>query len=248
MRGLTGKVAIVTGALGDLGYASAQRLAEEGVATAIFDIKPDDDRRAEKIGAHYFQVDTTNEPQIEKACQAVKQKLGPVNVLVNCAARFIFKGIDATPEDWQQITAVNLTGASLMAKHVVPQMRDAGSGSIINFSSISGFVGQANFATYNATKFGIRGLTACWAQDLAPDNIRVNSLCPGYIYTSAFVDSCKSLELDEQQEYARAAAMHLAGRLGKPEEVAAGVAFLASEDATFMTGSDLVIDGGYLAK
>ena len=127
-------------------------------------------------------------------------------------------------------------------------MKAAGGGSIINFSSVSGFVGQASFATYNATKFAIRGLTKCWAQDLAPFGIRVNSLCPGYIYTSAFVNSCRDLGLDIEAEDRRAAALHLLGRQGQPEEVAAAAAFLASDEASFITGSDLLVDGGYLAK
>jgi len=136
----------------------------------------------------------------------------------------------------------------LMAKYIVPQMKNNGGGSIINFSSVSGFVGQSNFATYNATKFAIRGLTKCWAQDLAPFGIRVNTLCPGYIYTKAFINSCEKLGLDMEEENKRASAMHLLNRQGKVEEVAAAAAFLASDDASFITGSDLLVDGGYLAK
>lgn len=248
MKGLKGKTAIVTGGLGDLGYASAIRLQEEGCNVALFDLKSDDDKRAGKIGCAYFQVDIGNEKQIRQACEQVKNRFGLVTILVNTAAHFVFKSIDAAPEDWDAILRVNVMGTSLVAKHVVPQMKAAGQGSIINFSSVSGFVGQANFATYNATKFAIRGLTKCWAQDLAPFNIRVNSLCPGYIYTSAFVNSCKKLGLDIDEEDRRASEMHLLGRQGRPEEVAAATAFLASDDASFMTGSDLLVDGGYLAK
>ncbi len=248
MRGLKNKIVVITGGLGDLGYATAQRLAEEGCKIALLDVKPDDGDRSERVGAIFLQVDISREDEVRKACETIEKTLGPANVLINTAARFIFKSIDATAEDWDAVTSVNIRGTSLVTKHVVEQMKKNGEGSIINFSSVSGFVGQANFATYNATKFAIRGLTKCWAQDLAPFNIRVNALCPGYIYTSAFVDSCKKLGLDVEEENKRASAMHLLNRQGRPEELAAAAAFLASDDSTFMTGSDLVVDGGYLAK
>lgn len=247
MRGLTGKTAIVTGGLGDLGYAGAVRLVEEGCRVALFDVK-DDDGRAEALGATHHRVDLRDEAQIAGACEAVRQSLGPASILVNSAAAFVFRGVEAEAEEWERVLSVNVVGTSLVTKHVVPQMKGLGGGSVVNLSSVSGFVGQPSFATYNATKFAIRGLTKCWAQDLAPDGIRVNSLCPGYVYTSAFVDSCAALGLDEAEEDRRAAAMHLLGRQGRPEEVAAAIAFLASDDASFITGSDLLVDGGYLAQ
>ena len=216
MRGLRDKVAVVTGGLGDLGYASAQRLVEEGCKVALFDVKTDDEGRAGKIGCRAFQVDISEETNIESACKSVEATLGAVDILVNSAAAFIFRSIDASPEDWRTILGVNVIGTSLVTKHIVPQMKKSKSGSIINLSSVSGFVGQPNFATYNATKFAIRGLTKCWAQDLAPFGIRVNSLCPGYIYTSAFVNSCKQLGLNIKEEDRKASEMHLLGRQGRP--------------------------------
>lgn len=248
MRGLKDKVVVITGGLGDLGFATAKRMSEEGCKLALLDSRPDDGNRVSEVNALFQQVDISKEDEVTIACKTIEKKFGPANVLVNTAACFIFKGLDATPEDWDTITSVNIKGTSLITKHIVEQMKKVGGGSIINFSSVSGFVGQANFATYNATKFAIRGLTKCWAQDLAPFHIRVNALCPGYIYTKAFVDSCKKLGLNITEEDKRASAMHLLNRQGKPEEVAAAAAFLASEESSFITGSDLLVDGGYLAK
>jgi dihydroanticapsin dehydrogenase len=248
MRGLRDKVAVVTGGLGDLGYATAERLCEERCQVALLDLKSDEDRRADAIGAKYFRVDITDSKAVAMVFDAVAAQLGQCSILVNTAAHFLFKSLDASLEDFQRICSVNIAGTSLVTRHAVEQMKHVGGGSVVNFSSISGFVGQPQFATYNATKFAIRGLTKCWAQDLAPFGIRVNSLCPGYIYTSAFVNSCKALNRDIDAENAKAAAMHLLNRQGRPQEVAAVAAFLASDDSSFMTGSDVLVDGGYLAK
>lgn len=248
MQGLKGRVAVVTGGLGDLGKATAERFVEEGCAVYLFDVKKDADDFAGKTGCRYLEVDISDEDQIIAAYGRIALETGKVSVLVNTAARFIFRGVEASPEEWESILRVNIMGTSLVTKHAVEHMKELGGGSIVNFSSVSGFVGQANFATYNATKFAIRGLTKCWAQDLAPFGIRVNALCPGYIYTAAFVDSCEKLGLDIEEEDRRASAMHLLGRQGRPEEVASCAAFLASDEASFVTGSDMLVDGGYLAK
>ena len=248
MRGLKDKVAIVTGGLGDIGYATARRLVEEGCKVAIFDARPDEQAQAEKADCSFHQVDISDESQVEQACKGAESSLGPASILVNCAAVFVLKGVDASPEDWQKTLNVNVMGTSLVTKHVVPQMKRLGGGSIVNFSSVSGFIAQPSFATYNTTKFAIRGLTKCWALDLAPSRIRVNSICPGYVISTAFENTCKEFGLDYEEEKRNALNIQLFPDVPQPEGFAAAVAFLASDDSSIMTGSDLVVDAGYLAK
>jgi len=247
MRGLKDKAAVITGGLGDLGFATAERLSEEGCRIAIIDKQPVNGVSMPE-NCFYHHADISHEQVTNRVCNEILDELGPVQILINAAACFIFKGVEADTGDWNRILSVNIAGTSFVTRFIGENMKQQRYGSIINFSSVSGFIGQKNFATYNATKFAIRGLTKCWAQDFAPFGIRVNTICPGYIYTSAFVQSCNDLGLDITEEDKRASALHLLGRQGRPEEVAAAVAFLASEESSFMTGSDLVVDGGYLAK
>src|SRR5687768_10380289 len=131
MRGLKDKVVVLTGGLGDIGYACARRLAEEGCRVTIFDLPSDDSGRASAIGCRYQRADISNEAQVAEACHAVGAAVGPIAVLVNCAACFIFKGVEAEVAEWEQILRVNVIGTSLMAKYAVPQMKEQGTGSII---------------------------------------------------------------------------------------------------------------------
>lgn len=250
MRGLGNKRILVTGGLGDLGWASGVRFREEGASVILWDLasETEGNKKVGTTGMHYQQVDITDIEQVRKALASLPENFAGVDVLVNAATKFLFKGVSASREEWNAILHVNIVGTSQVTGEVTGFMKEQGRGAIINFSSVSGFVGQSNFATYNATKFAIRGLTKCWAKDLAPFGIRVNTICPGYIYTRIFEESCRTLGLDVDAEDKRAAAMHLLNRQGKPEEIAAAVAFLASDDASFITGSDLIVDGGYLAQ
>jgi NAD(P)-dependent dehydrogenase (short-subunit alcohol dehydrogenase family) len=247
MRGLKGRVAVVTGGLGDLGYATSQRLVEEGCQVAILDLKADEQGRARAIGALYWQVDITQAKALKSVFDQLSEQLGNCSILINSAVLFLFKGVDASLEEFQRISTVNIAGTSLVTQAAVAHMKRNQCGSIVNFSSISGFIAQPQFATYTATKFAIRGLTKAWALELAPFGIRVNSLCPGSIYTSAFVTRCKALGKDVQTEDARESAAILLKRQGRPEEVASAATFLASDESSYMTGADVLVDGGYTA-
>ncbi|OMF26520.1 hypothetical protein BK133_20410 [Paenibacillus sp. FSL H8-0548] len=253
MRGLKGKIALVTGGAQGLGEAIVRRLSEEGCTVWLGDRNEAGREVASQITSvtgnpvKYVQIDISKKQQVEALAQQMTDAGDGLHILVNNAASFVFKGVEAECEDWDTILDVNLKGTSLLTGAMVPLLKQAQGASIINLSSVSGFVGQAQFATYNATKFALRGLTKCWAVDLASHGIRVNALCPGYIRTEAFEQSCRLLGKDIDEEDRRVSALHILGRQGVPSEVASAAAFLASDDASFITGSDLLVDGGFTA-
>jgi dihydroanticapsin dehydrogenase len=183
------------------------------------------------------------------AAQAIAH-FGSIHVLVNNAAIFILKGIDAKPEEWRPMLDINIMGPALVAKHVVPAIRSAGGGSIVNLASISSFIAQPNFVTYNTTKAAILGMTRCMAMDLAPDNIRVNSVCPGVVWTQIVERQARDMGLDRAAAdvHPAWAGAQLIKRCADPREIAHAILFLASDDASFITGSHLMADGGYTAK
>jgi NAD(P)-dependent dehydrogenase (short-subunit alcohol dehydrogenase family) len=250
MKGLAGKIAVVSGAASGLGEAICRRLREEGCRVAGIDLAGPSAELSAEFGddVRFYQADISDDAALEKTVQRLRTEIGAPSILVNNAALFIFRGADATVAELDRICQVNIRGTSRLTYFVLPSLRENGGGSIINLSSVSGFVGQPQFATYNATKFAIRGLTKCWAHDLAAENIRVNALCPGYIESPVFARYCAELGLDYDTENKKAGALCLMNRQGRPHEVAAAAAFLASDDASFITGSDLLVDGGFLAR
>jgi dihydroanticapsin dehydrogenase len=173
-----------------------------------------------------------------------------VNILVNNAAIFILKSIDATVDEWRQILAVNVIGPALVVKHAVPEMRKAGGGAIVNLGSMSSFIAQPNFVTYNTSKSAIANMTRCMALDLVEDNIRVNAVCPGAIWTPIVERLTKERGLDRAaaDKHPDFGGGHMIKRIGEPREIANAILFLASDEASFITGENLMVDGGYTAK
>jgi NAD(P)-dependent dehydrogenase (short-subunit alcohol dehydrogenase family) len=248
---LTGRVALITGGGGEIGGAIARRFAQAGAAVALADIRRDAaETMAGEIAAAGGQAVAvrTNVAVAEDAERAVRhavEAFGKLTTLVNVAAAVTPDGTVETLalDDWNEALAVNLTGAFLMCKFSVPQIRKAGGGTIINIASQLGQIGVGGRAPYTTSKAGLIQLTKCLAIDHAADGIRANTLSPGGVDTARILRRFKSRE---DANRARGPS-YLLGRPGRADEIAAGALFLASEESSFMTGADLLLDGGYLA-
>ena len=252
---LGGKVAVITGAADGIGKATAELFAREGSAVVIADVNVEKGRAvAHEISAGggralFVRTDVADEQSIVQMVAQAVQAFGKIDLLVNNAAIFVLRGIDATVEEWRQILDVNVIGASLVTKHVVPEMRTAGGGAIVNLGSISSFIAQPQFVTYNATKAAIATMTRCMALDLAPDNIRVNAVCPGTVWTQIVERLSREKGMDRQAADADPAwgGAAMLKRIADPSEIAKAILFLASDDASYITAAHLMVDGGYTA-
>ncbi len=249
MRGLTAKRTVITGAGQGIGAAIARRFAEEGCRLLLFDIRDQPlGALAAELSAAGAEVqasvgDVSAPDDVRRLTETAAQVWGEVDILINNA------GIsdpqqpffDIRLDRWRRILEVNLTGMFLTSQSVGRLIEKAGGGAIVNMSSTNGLVGEAGIPHYNASKGGVTLLTKTMAIDLAPLNIRVNAVCPGFIQTplTASVNTSETIF----EEYALKIPM---GRVGQPEEVAAAFAFLASSEASFITGETLVVDGGQL--
>jgi NAD(P)-dependent dehydrogenase (short-subunit alcohol dehydrogenase family) len=256
MKRFEGKVAVVTGGGSGIGRATCLRFAEEGASVAVAEI---DEARGRSVadeisrsGAKSLFVPTNvaDESSVRSAVSRIASTFGRIDILVNNAAVFILKGIDATVEEWRRILDINVMGPALVAKHVVPEMRKVGGGAIVNLASISSFIAQPNFVTYNTTKTAILGMTRCMALDLAPDNIRVNAVCPGTVWTPIVMELSAKDGLDRKAADAdpKWGGSHMIKRIAEPREIANAILFLASADASFITAESLMVDGGYIAQ
>jgi NAD(P)-dependent dehydrogenase (short-subunit alcohol dehydrogenase family) len=249
MRRFENQVAIVTGAANGIGAATARRLAGEGASVVVADLDESaggqtvEAIRASGGTATFAPVDVTSRAGVEALLAAALAAYGQVDVLANIAGvAFDEPFLEITDEKWDRTLAINLTGVFLCSQVVARHMAERKiAGRIVNMASTNGLVGEADLAHYNASKFGVVGLTMTMAIELAAHNIRVNSVCPGLIKTRLTQPALDNPEWVEG--YLKKIPLN---RFGEPEEVAAAVAYLASQDSGFITGHQLVIDGGQL--
>ena len=252
---LKDKVAVVTGGSAGIGRAICELFSEEGARVVIADINVDGGHETARLiseaggDAAFVETDVSDEDQVANLVEAAVDSYGGINVLVNDAAAFIFGKVeDVTADQWERVIGVNVLGPAYTVKHSLPYLRAAGGGSIVNIASISGFVAQSAFVPYNTSKGALVQMTRCLALDLAPDNIRVNCVCPGAILTQATERHRQFTGEEREQFLADAANSNFLKRHGQPREIAYGALFLASEESSFMTGQPLIIDGGATAQ
>ncbi|WP_034223998.1 glucose 1-dehydrogenase [Actinotalea ferrariae] len=234
---LAGKVAVVTGGARGMGAATVRRLVAEGAKVVVGDVLEAEGKElAHDVGpdALFVTLDVSSAEAWARAVEAASEAFGPVTVLVNNAGILSYGAVDVAAEaDLRRVLDVNLVGPFLGIQAVVPSMRREGGGSIVNISSAAGLVGMASLGAYSSSKWGLRGLTKSAALDLGRDGIRVNSIHPGGVRTPMAAGADPS-----------AFAVYAIPRIGEPEEIAAAVAYLASDDASFVTGAELAVDGG----
>ncbi len=241
---------IVTGAARGIGRAIAQRFAAEGAAVAVADVDAETaEAAADEIGPKAIAVrtDVSSEEDVSALIETTARKFGGVDVIVNNAGIDLVAGVDETSyADWRRMLSVDLDGAFLCIKHARSYLARSPRAAVVNIGSIHGLHTQPGRAAYAAAKAGLAGMTRALALDLGPDGIRVNTIAPGYIRTDIW-----HLWLDElpdpEATLSRIANQHPLRRLGRPEDIAGAVAFLASLDAGFITGTTLTIDGGLTA-
>lgn len=254
MKRLEDKIAIVTGAGGGIGRGIALRFAAEGAKVGVLDIHAGmceavvEEIRAASGKAIALECDVTKEEQVEASVESVQETFGNVNVLVNNAAVMPSGRIHETrPEDFDRCVAVNLRGAYLMSKAVIPGMLQARSGSIIHMASVTALLGLPGIAAYSMTKGGLAALARAMSTDYAPLGIRVNVVSPGTI-DSPMLHQFVAAQSDSVQMRKAYDDMHPIGRVGTIEEVARVFVFLASDEASFVTGANYTVDGGLSVK
>lgn len=250
------KVALVTGGGNGIGKSACLLLAREGAAVAVTDIDEEAGREVveeiirEGREAAFYRLDVSSEKEVEKVMAATADRFGRLDILVNNAG---ITGVDRPTdqileEEWDKVIKVNVNGVFLCTKHAVPYMKKAGGGSIINLSSIYGLVGAPDLPAYHASKGAVTLMSKTDAMLYAGDNIRVNSIHPGYIWTPLVEELARQSPDGPEQFRRQLKEKHPIGHVGQPDDVGYGIVYLASDEASFITGSELVIDGGYTAR
>jgi meso-butanediol dehydrogenase/(S,S)-butanediol dehydrogenase/diacetyl reductase len=246
MQRFEGRVAVITGAASGIGAATARRLHQEGATVVLADRRvAGGTALVEELGerAAFRSVDVVSLDEVQALMDATVGEFGRLDVLFNNAGIGGYGPLpDLEPDQWHRIIDVDLNSVYYGCKAVIPHLRNQGGGVIVNTASISGLFGDYGLPAYTAAKAGVANLTRTLAIDLARDNIRVNAVCPGPVETAM----TKNLAADEEimEEYRKLIPM---ARMGQPQEIAAAVAFLASDDASYLTGHNLVVDGGVTA-
>jgi NAD(P)-dependent dehydrogenase (short-subunit alcohol dehydrogenase family) len=249
---LQNKVAVITGAASGIGRATGIRLAAEGAKVVVADLDQTGGRETARIieqaggDALFVHTDVSKEQDASSMVDEVVRRFSRLDILVNDAAVFVLKGFDASPEEWHRSLSVNVLGLVYCTKYAVREMQTHG-GAIVNLGSISSWIAEPDCFTYSATKGAILQITRNMAMDLAQYRIRVNCVCPGTILTPASIGHMQKIGLSLEQFKAEEGAKTLLKRLGQPEEVAAAILFLVSDDASYITGASLMVDGGYTA-
>ncbi|GAB3059135.1 glucose 1-dehydrogenase [Salinicoccus sesuvii] len=246
MARLEGKIAVITGGAGGMGKVHAKLFVNEGAKVVIADLGVSDGKKtAEELGdnAMFIELDVTDENNWMKLVEETESAFGPINILVNNAGIVVSKSIeDTTLEDFRKTSMINQDGVFLGMKYVLPSMKKANNGSIVNISSISGMVGSANTSAYIASKFAVRGLTKAAAVEFAPHGIRVNSVHPGTIRTPM-------TEQEDVREMVKALEEKIPlSRMAEPEEISNLVLYLASDESSYSTGTEFVADGGLIQQ
>jgi 3alpha(or 20beta)-hydroxysteroid dehydrogenase len=241
---LDGKVALVTGGARGMGEAHVRLFLQEGARVVFGDVLDEEGKAlAAETGATYVRHDVTSPPEWEHAVATTVSLYGALDVLVNNAGILKFRRIsDMSLDDFDRVIGVNLRGTWLGIKSVIEPMKAAGRGSIVNISSIEGFIGAEGLSAYSASKFGVRGVTKSAARELARFRIRVNSVHPGAINTPMVLDPELAAEVDAET-FVKSMVIK---RFAKPVEVSHVVAFLASDRSSYCTGSEFTVDGGLL--
>jgi NAD(P)-dependent dehydrogenase (short-subunit alcohol dehydrogenase family) len=247
MNGNRERVIVVTGGATLIGQALVRQLHSEGSLTAIADIDHVGGKAlARELGTDcmFVPTDVTDDRQLAELIDAVCDRFGGVDGLVNLACTYLDDGIASTRKDWLAALNINLVSFAMAARAAVPAFKQRKRGAIVNFSSISAKIAQPGRWLYPVSKAAITQLTRNMAADLAADNIRVNSVSPGWIWSKVMVELTNNRQTKADQV---AAPFHMLGRVGNPEEIAYVVSFLLSDQASYVTGADWAVDGGYSA-